>query len=148
MKTVDSPWPVRSCQPTALTVPTLSLLFVLNKLTPFCNTLCLEILFQTVLRLPQQLFPCFFTSSNLKILKEKHNQKAWFSKLLLKANKLAGREGWKGINLRSTLPQRADACSFLVSFLEIITTLLKTGKAPPAIPKGKKIFTQTASPCF
>ena len=61
MKTVDSPWPVRSCQPTAFTVPTLSLLFVLNKLTPFCNTLCLEILFQPVLRMPQHLFPCSFT---------------------------------------------------------------------------------------
>ena len=56
MKTVDSPWPVRSCQPTALTVPTLSLLFVLNKLTPFCNTLCLEILFQPLLGLPQQIY--------------------------------------------------------------------------------------------
>ena len=30
-----------------------SLLFVLNKLTPFCNILCLEILFQLTLRLPQ-----------------------------------------------------------------------------------------------
>ena len=57
MKTVDSPWPVRSCQPTALTVPTLSLLFVLNKLTPFCNALFLEILFQPVLRQAQQLLP-------------------------------------------------------------------------------------------
>ena len=33
-------------QPTVLTAPTLSLLFVLNKLTLFFNTLCLEIIFQ------------------------------------------------------------------------------------------------------
>ena len=52
-KTVDSPWPVRSCWPAAFTVPMSSLLFVLNKLTPFCNILCLEILFQLMLRLPQ-----------------------------------------------------------------------------------------------
>lgn len=38
----------------APTVPTLSLLFVLNKLTPFCNTPCLGILFQSALSLPQQ----------------------------------------------------------------------------------------------
>ena len=50
-KTVNSPWPVRNC---ALEVPTLSLLFVLNKLTLFCSTLCLEILFQPMLGLPQQ----------------------------------------------------------------------------------------------
>ena len=50
-KTVNSPWPVRNC---ALEVPTLSLLFVLNKLTLFCSSLCLEILFQPTLRLPQQ----------------------------------------------------------------------------------------------
>ena len=36
-----------------LTVPTLSLLFVLNKLLP-SEMLCLEILFQPMLRLPQQ----------------------------------------------------------------------------------------------
>ena len=32
-------------RPAVLAAPTLSLLFVLNKLSPFCNTLCLEILF-------------------------------------------------------------------------------------------------------
>ena len=52
-KTVDSPWPVRSCWPAALAGPTLSLLFVLHKLTPFCNALCLEILFQPTFRQPQ-----------------------------------------------------------------------------------------------
>ena len=54
MKTVDSSSYVRGGQPAALAVPTLSLLFVLNRLTPFCNTLCLEILFQPALGLPQQ----------------------------------------------------------------------------------------------
>ena len=57
MKTVDSSWPARHCQPATLTTPTLSLLFVLNKLTSFYNTLYLEILFQPALRLPQQ-HPC------------------------------------------------------------------------------------------
>ena len=38
MKTVDCPWYGRGCHPAALAVPTLSLLFVLNRLTPFCNT--------------------------------------------------------------------------------------------------------------
>ena len=46
LPSVRSPWPVRRCLPAALSVPTLSLLFVLNKLTPFCNPLGLEILFQ------------------------------------------------------------------------------------------------------
>ena len=55
MKTVDSPWYVRGCHPAALAVPTLSLLFVLNRLTPFCNTPCLKILFQLVFRLSQHL---------------------------------------------------------------------------------------------
>ena len=54
MKAVDFPWLVRSFRPTELVVPTLSVLFVLNKLTPFCNTLCLEILFHPALGLPQQ----------------------------------------------------------------------------------------------
>ena len=44
-KSIDSPWPMRSCWPAVLTVPTLSLLFVLNKLPPFCSALCLDILF-------------------------------------------------------------------------------------------------------
>ena len=39
--------------PTVLTA--LSLLFVLNKLTPFCNTLCLVILSQHIFRLPWHL---------------------------------------------------------------------------------------------
>ena len=34
-------------------VPTLFLVFVLNKLTPFCSTLGLETLFQAALRLPR-----------------------------------------------------------------------------------------------
>ena len=38
LPSVRSPWPVRRCLPAALSVPTLSLLFVLNRLTPFCNT--------------------------------------------------------------------------------------------------------------
>ena len=54
MKVVNSPWLVRSCQPVALEMPTLSLLFFLNKSTPFCSTLCLEILFPPALGLPQQ----------------------------------------------------------------------------------------------
>ena len=43
-------------QPTVLTLslPTLSLLFVLNKLIPFWDALCLKILFQIVLTLTQQ----------------------------------------------------------------------------------------------
>ena len=41
-------------QPTVPTTPTASLLFVLNKLTPFWNTLSLEIRFQPALGLPQQ----------------------------------------------------------------------------------------------
>ena len=45
MKAVDSLWPVKRCQPTAPAVPTLSWLFVLNKLTLYCNIMCLEILF-------------------------------------------------------------------------------------------------------
>ena len=53
MDMVNSPWSVRSWSPT-LAVPTLSLLFVLNKLTLFCSTLYLEILFQPMLGLPQQ----------------------------------------------------------------------------------------------
>ena len=58
MKTVDSPWPVRSCQPSVLTLLILSLLFVLNKLTPFCNTLSLEIVFPPVLGLPLNKLFC------------------------------------------------------------------------------------------
>ena len=57
MKTVDSPWPARYCQSAMLRAPTLSLLFILSKLTSFYNTLYLEILFQPALRLPQQ-HPC------------------------------------------------------------------------------------------
>ena len=41
---LSTPWPVRRCPAAALAVPTLSLLFDPNKHTPFCNTLCLEIL--------------------------------------------------------------------------------------------------------
>ena len=41
-------------QPATLAVPTLSLLFILSKLTPFWNALCLEILFQPEFRLRQQ----------------------------------------------------------------------------------------------
>ena len=41
-------------RPAELGVPSLSLLFFLNKLTSFWNALCLEILFQLMLRLPQQ----------------------------------------------------------------------------------------------
>ena len=36
-----------------IAVPTLFLVFVLNKLTPFCSTLGLETLFQAALRLPR-----------------------------------------------------------------------------------------------
>ena len=50
----NCPWSVRSCQPAALTVLTLSLLFVLDKFTPICSILYLEILFQPLLGLPQQ----------------------------------------------------------------------------------------------
>ena len=57
MKTVNLPWSVRICGSAALAVPTLSLLFVLNKLTPLCNTLCLEILLQPALRLSPQVTP-------------------------------------------------------------------------------------------
>ena len=46
----------RCCQPAVPTVPTIPLLFVLNKLTPFCNTLRLEILFQPLLGLPQKIY--------------------------------------------------------------------------------------------
>ena len=49
MKTVDLPWSVRICRSAALAVPTFALLFVLNKLTPLCNTLCLKILLQPAL---------------------------------------------------------------------------------------------------
>ena len=37
-----------------LTTPALSLLFVLNELPPSCSTLCLEIVFQPAVGLPQQ----------------------------------------------------------------------------------------------
>ena len=50
-------WLSLVCQvvgPLHLQVPTLSLLFVFNKLTAFWNALCLEILFQPMLGLPQQ----------------------------------------------------------------------------------------------
>ena len=50
-------WPLPGLSggwPTALTVPLLSLLFVLFKLLSFQNALCLEILFQPGLRLPHQ----------------------------------------------------------------------------------------------
>ena len=48
-------------QSTVFSVPTLSLLFVLNKLTPFCNTLRLGIFSQLVFRLPwQELFIFLF----------------------------------------------------------------------------------------
>ena len=62
MKTVDSPWLVRSCQPAALVVPTLSLIFVLDKLTPICGTLYLEILFQLMVGLAQHLVACTGTT--------------------------------------------------------------------------------------
>ena len=50
----SSPWPVRRW-PTVPAAPTLSLPFVLNQLTPFWNTLCLEMLFQPAFGLPQLL---------------------------------------------------------------------------------------------
>jgi len=62
MKTVDSLWLVRSCQPAALAVPTLSLIFVLDKLTPICGTLYLEILFQLMVGLAQHLVDCTGTT--------------------------------------------------------------------------------------
>ena len=62
MKTVDSPGLLRSCQPAALSVPTLSLIFVLDKLTPICGTLYLEILFQLMVRLAQHLVACTGTT--------------------------------------------------------------------------------------
>ena len=65
MKTVDCPWPVRSCQPSVLTVRIFSLFFVLNELTPFCNTLSLEILFQPVLGLPLHKLFCIHIHNSL-----------------------------------------------------------------------------------
>ena len=46
--------------PAVLSVSTLSLSFVLNKLITFWNALCLEILFQPVLGLPQHWSPNFW----------------------------------------------------------------------------------------
>ena len=51
MKTVDSPWLFRSCRLLSLQCP----LYLCSSFwTPFCNTLCREILFHPALGLPQQ----------------------------------------------------------------------------------------------
>ena len=65
MKTAVSPWTVRRSACT-FTVPTLSLLFVLIKLTPSRNALCLEILFQPSLGLPQHFWQYCYSHPHLQ----------------------------------------------------------------------------------
>ena len=51
-----------------VSVPILSLPFVLNKLIPFRNALCLKILFQSALGLPQQISSEAFLRNALNLI--------------------------------------------------------------------------------